>query len=219
MNLTVIPREKFGKATNGLRKTGLIPAELYGHGIKNEHIAVNAKEFAKVFKAAGESSIVHLVIGSEKKPTLVHDVSRDYFSGEVSHVDFYQVRMDEKIKAHVHIEFLGDAPAVKEQGGFLNKTISEIEVEALPGDLPHVLTLNLETLTELNQSLHVKDIPVPKGVRIMIEPEAVVVTVTPPLKEEEKVEAPVDVSAIKVEGEEKKAERDAEKAEKTKETA
>ena len=213
MDLAIIVREKFGKANKALRQSGLIPAELYGHGVPNKHLAVNARDFNATFKEAGESTIVNLTIGKEKHPALVHDVQRDFLSGAVTHVDFYQVRMDEKIKAHIQIEFLGEAPAVKEHGGFLNKTMSEIEVEAFPKDLPNNLSVDLGALDELNKSLYVKDIPKISGVKILIEPDAVIATVMPPKKEEEeKVQEPVNVAEIKVEGEEKKAERAAEKA-------
>ena len=112
--------------------------------------------------------------------------------------------MDELIKAHIPLEFTGESPAVKGQGGILNKTLSEIEVEALPGDLPRQFEVNLGNLIELNQSIYVKDLEIPKNVKVLVEPETVLVTVTPPA-EEEIVETPVDVSAVKVEAEEKAA--------------
>ncbi len=217
MELAVEERKKFGKAGKTLRGEGLIPAELYGHGLQNMHLAVKTKEFSKVFKEAGENIIVNLMFGKEKLPALIHDIQRHYVTDEIIHIDFYQVRMDEKITTHIPIEFTGDAPAVKEQGGFLNKTLTEIEVEALPADLPHGFTLDLGSLNELNKSLYVKDISVPSGVKVLLDPEAVVVTVIPPVKEEEKVEVPVDVTAVKVESEEKKAERAAEKSKEEKE--
>lgn len=212
MDLAVEKRESFGKSTKHLRGKGLIPGELYGRGIENLHVAVDAKVFEKVFHEAGENTVINIVLGNEKRPVLVHDIKRDYLTGKIDHIDFYQVRMDEKIRAHIPIEFVGEAPAVKEQGGFLNKTIIEIEVEALPGDLPHSLALDLSSLTELNQSLYTKDIKIPKDVKVILDADAVLATVTPPI-EEEKETGPVDVSAVKVESEEKKAERDAEKAE------
>lgn len=208
-------RGKFGKAVKTLRREGLIPAELYGRGIKNMHLAVDAKVFAEVLREAGESGIVTLLVGGEKKPVLVHDVSKNYLTGEVAHIDFYEVRMDEKIKTHIPIEFLGEAPAVREKGGFLNKTLTEVEVEALPGDLPHNLTVNLDSLDDFRKSIYVKDIAAPAGVTILVHGSTVVATAMPPLKEEiPEVPAPADVSAVKVEDEEKKAERAVEKSKK-----
>ncbi len=211
MELAVKTREKLGKGNSVLRKEGFIPAELYGRGFENLHLTVNKKDFQKVFQEAGESTIVNLVLGGEKHTALIHEIQKDFLTDEIVHVDFHQVRMDEKIKAHIPLEFIGEAPAIKEFGGVLNKTISEIEVEALPGNLPRHFEVDLSGLKELNQSFYVSNLKVPKGVEIMVEPETVIATVTPPA-EEEKIEAvPVDLTAVKVESEEKAAERAKEK--------
>ena len=212
MELAVQSREKFGKANKALRKEGVIPAELYGHGVANLHLAVNAKDFRNIFKVAGENTVIELKVGDKKHSALIHEVKLDYLSGEVEHVDFYQVRMDEKTKVHVPIEFIGESPAVKEKNGILNKTMAVIEVEALPANLPHKFTVDLSGLMDLNQSIYVRDLKIPKEVTIHLAPEMVIATVTPPLKEEEVAPVPVDVTAVKVETEEKKAERDKEKS-------
>ena len=210
MDLAVKPREIVGKKVRALRREGLVPAELYGHGFKNLHLSVNAKEFSKAFKEAGTTTVVTLVMNTQKTPALIYNVVRSFVSGEVEAIDFYQVRMDEKITAKVPLEFIGEAPAVKALGAVINKSMSEIEVEAFPQDLPHGITVDLSSLDVLDKSIYVRDIVVPKGVKIMVDPETAVATATPPV-EEEVVETPVDVTAVKVEGEEKKAERDAAK--------
>ncbi len=206
MDLTVELRDKFGKQVKQLRKSGVIPAELYGKAQENKHLSVSAKEFSRVFKEAGTNTVVNLQAGKEKIAALIHSVVRNYVSGDVDHVDFYRVRMDEKITAKIPLEFTGEAPAVKEKSGILNKAMSEIEVEALPADLPHRLSVDLSTLDDLNKSVYVRDIKVPKGVELLVGPETVIATVTPQL-EEEVVAAPMDVADIKVEAEEKVAER------------
>lgn len=212
MELVAEKREQFGKATRSLRRRGIIPAELYGHGVPNQHLAVSARDFRKIFAAAGENTLVTLTVGPEEHSVMIHDVEKDFLSGEVSHVDFYQVKLDEKIKAKVPFEFTGDAPAVKTLGGIVNKAMIEIEVEALPKDMPHRIILPLDSLDELGKSLRVKDVVVPKGARVLVGPETVVVTITEPRKEEEKPPEVADVNAVKVEAEEKKAERDLKKA-------
>ena len=214
MDLTVKDRAIFGKAVKTLRAKGFIPAELYGHGLKNLHLVVPAKEFNKVFKAAGANTVVNLVTEKDKRPALIYEVTKDYITDEVAHIDFYQVRMDEKLKAKIPLEYVGESGAVKEKGGIVNKSMFEVEVEALPGDLPHSFKIDLSGLDDLNKSIYVKDIKVAKAVKILVDPETVIVTVTPPVAEEEKVEAPTDVTAVKVETEEKKTERAAEKAKK-----
>ncbi|MEY4731735.1 MAG: hypothetical protein RL681_681 [Candidatus Parcubacteria bacterium] len=222
MELAVETRDKFGRETKAIREKGLIPAELYGHDIENVHLAVDAKAFGKLYREAGENTIVTLVIkgdpstklgaSGEKRPVLIYDVQRNYLGDTVDHIDFYQVRMDEKITAKIPIEFTGVSPAVKEKGGLLNTSFAEIEVEALPGDLPHRFVADLSVLADINQSLYVKDLLVPKGVRVLIDSGTALATITEKMKEEV-VQAPVaDVSEVKVETEEKKAEREKEKA-------
>jgi len=212
MDLAVKTREIVNKP-KALRKLGLIPAELYGRGTKNEHITVEAKVFSKALKEAGESTVLNLMLGTKKVPALIYDIQRDSTQGHIVHIDFYQVRMDEKIKAKVAIEFTGESPAVKEQDGIVNTSMKEIEVEALPGDLPHHLVVDLSALKELNQTIHAKDIVLPKGVQITVDLEAAVASVTEKMKEEELIAPtePVDVSTVKVESEEKAAERAKEK--------
>ncbi|MEK9180133.1 MAG: 50S ribosomal protein L25 [Patescibacteria group bacterium] len=213
IDLAVQKREKLGKSVNSLRREGLVPAELYGRGIENLHLSVPAKDFLRIFKEAGTNTVINLMIGSEKRSVIIYEVGKNYLTSEVDHVDFYQVRMDEAIKAKIPVEFLGISPAVKDKGGILNKSISEIEVEALPADLPHNFKVDLAVLAELNQSIYVKDINIPHKVKVLIDPETPIVTVTEPRVEEVVAPAPtVDVSEVKVETEEKKAERVAEKA-------
>jgi large subunit ribosomal protein L25 len=212
MDLSVQTRDVLGKKVNSLRKQGLIPAELYGHGFANVHLALPAKEFNKVLKAAGSTTVVNLLIGKESKPAMIHEVARDAVTSEVIHVDLHQVRMDELVKAHVPLEFVGESPLVKAGTAVVNKAMSEIEVEAFPQNLPHSITVDLSTLDEVDKSIYVKDLKVAKDVTVLADADAAVATATPPAPEEVVEAAPVDVSAIATEGEEKKAERDAEKA-------
>lgn len=211
MELIVQNREKLGKANTDLRKKGLIPAVVYGRDFPNKHVSINPKDFLKALSEAGESTIINLVLGTEKWPVLIYDIQKNYLTSEIVHVDFYKVQMDEKIKADVVLEFIGEAPAVKEKLGILNKSFSEIEVEALPGDLPHSLEVDLSSLVDLTVSIHVKDLKLPKGVKVLVDPETVIATVVE-VKEEVVAPVVVDVADVKVETDEKKAARDAEKA-------
>lgn len=197
---------------NALRKSGLIPAEFYGRGMKNEHLTVKADEFKKIFKDAGENTIVNLSLGGKNLPALIYEVKEDPIHGNVIHIDFYGVRMDEKITAKVPVIYIGESPAVKEKGGVVNETIHEVEVEALPGDLPHSFEIDITSLKEIGDTLHIKDLKVPKGVEILLDAELPLVGIAAPRAEEIAPVAPVDLSEVKVESEEKKAERDAEKA-------
>ena len=206
MELVAQKREKLGKASKALRGEGLIPAEIYGFCIQNEHISVNSKEFAKVFKEAGENTVVNLVIDGNKQPALVQDVQRDRITHEVTHIDFYKVRMDKAVRVSIPLKFIGESLAVKEKLGTLNKAISEVEVEALPADLPHDIEVDLGILMDIEKVIHISDLKVSNKVKVLLEPDAVIATLVE-LRKEEVVEKPVDVSEVKVEGEEKRAEK------------
>lgn len=214
LELKVQKREKFGRAVKADRQLGWIPAELYGHGLQNLHLNVPQKDFSKVFKVAGENSVVNVLLDSKKYPVLIHDVQRDPVSDEPLNIDFYQVKLDEKIKVKVPIEFTGVAPAVKDFGGILVKAVHEIEVEALPMDLPHSLSVDLSVIKEIGHSVYIKDIKIPAGAKLHINPETVVASVIAKLTEEQEaaLSQVVDVTGVKVETEEKKAEREAVKA-------
>ena len=218
MDLQAELRTGLGKAAaKGLRKKGLTIGEVYGHGAANVHVAVPAKDFLKVLKAAGETSVVTLHAGSETIPVLIQDVVRDSLSGFVHHADFRRVNLDEKIFANVPVEFVGHSPAVK-GGGVLVKAVAEIEVEALPAHMPRTIAMDLSALAEIGQSLHVKDAVMDAATRanviLHMAPEAVVATVIAPRSDEEQMGDARTVEDVKVETEEAKAAREKEKAEK-----
>lgn len=196
-----------------LRRRGLIPIELYGKGVENLHLTAFLNDFKKVFKEAGENTVINAILDSKKYPAIIYDVAYDGVSGTVLNVDLYQVKMDEKIKLTVPVEFVGASPAVKEKNGLLIKSIHEIGVEALPADVPHNFEADISKITEIGQSLYIKDLVFPKGVKVLVDPETVVATVTAKLTEEEELAmqqaAGIGVEAVKVETEEKKAEREA----------
>ncbi len=205
-------REILGKEVNKLRREGLIPAELYGRGTENTHLSIAAKEFAGVYKEAGEHTLVNIEVDGTSRPVLIHDVEWSPIGQEILAVDLYEVRMDEKTKVHVPLEFVGQAPAVKEREGVLIKNMDEIEVEALPADLPEKITVNLTGLTELDQSIYVKDLPKGENYEFVIDPETVIVSVTPPAAEE--IEEVIPGAAV--EGEEKPREEEVPEEERAK---
>lgn len=216
MELTAQIRDVVGTAAaNAWRKKGFVVAEVYGLGLPNAHVAVPTKEFVKAYKEVGETSVITLKAGTEQSPVMVHDVVRDSLSGVVLHADFRRVNMNELIVAYVPIEFIGESPAVKD-GGVLVKSVAEIEVEALPAHMPHSFTANLAALLEIGSSLHVKDLELDAAMRahvtIKTEPETAIATVIAPREEEVAEVAPMTMEDVKVETDEEKAKRDAEKA-------
>lgn len=210
MELVVQKRNILGRKVGSLRKQGLIPAELYGRGVENHHVSVAIKDFKKVYKEAGENTIVNVLLGNKKYPVLINDVSYDALSDDFQSVDFYRVKMDEKIKVGVPLEFIGVSPAIKEQNGILIKALQEVEVEALPADIPRGFRVELLKLGKIGQSVYVKDLEVPKNVKVMVDPETVVATITAQVTEEEELAmqqaATAGVEEVKVEAEEKKVE-------------
>lgn len=184
MELSVKNRTAFGKKTGALRASGWIPAELYGRGIKNAHLSVSAKDFTKLERAGAGHGMVTLATEDGKKhPAIISDVARDHLSGHILALDFLQVRLDEKIRTRVPVEFMGEAPASK-VGLVIVKVMNEMEVEALPHDLPKHITVSMESLAEVGSTIHVEDLKLPRGVKIIAADDAVVVTVADKAKEE-----------------------------------
>ncbi|MFH2013722.1 MAG: 50S ribosomal protein L25 [Patescibacteria group bacterium] len=176
-------REKENVKT--LREKGLIPAVVYGRGQKNISLYLDYQEFKKALEIAGESTIIKLKVNDEIKNVLIYDVAKDPITDKFIHIDFYQVRMDEIITAEVRLAFEGESSAVKTLEGILIKTMNEVEVEALPGDLPHELKIDLSILETFDDHIKIKDIKLPEGVKIKLDPEDVVASVAPPRTQEE----------------------------------
>ena len=195
MELTAKNREILGKKVKSLRREGFIPAELFGRGLGNRHLAVSEKEFNKIYGMAGEHTLINVLTeGGEKLPALITDVSREPISGKLLSIDLHQVKMDEKIQAKVPIEFTGVAPAVK-SGFVVVKVLKEIEVEALPASIPPKFEINLSGLEKAGDGIDVKDIKVPNGVEILSALEAAIVTVTEKQKEEVAPPPPAETAA------------------------
>ncbi|MFA6365458.1 MAG: 50S ribosomal protein L25 [Candidatus Paceibacterota bacterium] len=190
MELKATTRKIFGKKVKLLRQAGLLPAELFGSGVPNEHLSVSKKEFIKVYREAGEHELVTIDIeGGKKIPVLITDAVRNALSNEFFSVDFHAVKMDEKIRVKIPLVFEGEAPAIK--NGFpVIKVVDEIEIETFPGKMPHSFTVNLAVLDELGKSIHMSDIKIPKDVRVFLTDETVIATVGEKAKAEEVV-APV----------------------------
>lgn len=185
MELKAYPRKELGKKVKALRRKGFLPAVVYGEGVPSQPLSLPLNEFEKVFREVGESSLIKLEVDGKEYNVLIHNPMRDPIKGSTLHVDFYAVRMDKTIRTKVPIEIKGESPAVKNLGGILVKVIQEIEVEALPRDLPHELTVDISGLTELESRLYVKDIILPQGVKIHANYDDAVIVIEAPRGEEE----------------------------------
>ena len=217
-------RKLTGRKVKRLRKDGILPANIFGKNEKSQSLQVDLKQFEQVFKQAGETNLVELMVGSKKTPTLIHNIQTDPVSDIPLHVDFLQVNLKEKVTANVPVELTGEVELVKSGAAIINQTLHEIEVEALPTDIPENITFDISGLTEIGAMLKVSDAKVPSSVEVKTDPEIIVVSVSEPQKEEE-VAPPVEEAAAegeptKVAGEEavtgveeKSAEAEAPKAE------
>ena len=182
-----------------IRKAGKIPAVFYGKKEASTPISIPQIDFLKVWKEAGESSVITLETPDGSKDTLIQDVDIDPISGAPRHADFYVFDKDHKLEIELPIEFVGVAPAVKDLGGILVKVVHELSISALPKDLPHNISIDISSLKTFEDQILAKDIPLPKGVEITINPEDVIALVSAPREEKEEESAPVDLSEIEVE--------------------
>jgi len=209
-SLTAKVRNKTGQIVKNLRQKGIIPAVLYGPKIKNISLEIDLKEFEKLYKKAGESTLISLEIPDQKlkSPVLIHDVQLDRLTGAPLHVDFFQPSLKEKIETKVSLVFEGKSKAIDDLGGTLVKNISEIEVRALPQNLPHEIKANIEKLETFEDEVLVKDLETPEGVEVLRKPDEIIATVSAPEKVEEELEKPIEEKVEEVERVEEKKEEE-----------
>lgn len=197
-----------GKKTKALRKLGLIPAIIYGYKAKNTPLMVDKRTFKDIYHQSGSSALVDLKIDGEgTHKVLIHEPQTDPVSDEPIHIDFYQVRMDQKIKTEVPLVFIGESKAVKELEGNLLTPKDSIEIECLPNELISEIKVDISLLETFEDSIHVKNLEVPAAITILDDSEATVALVEEPRSEEElaelEKEVAEDVETVEVEGEKK----------------
>lgn len=176
---------------------GSIPAVFYGKTTESTPVSVNTLEFKKVFEKAGESTVVTIKGEDGDHDALIHDVQFDVVSGEPTHADFYVFEKGKKIEVEVPLEFEGKAPAVANLGGILVKVMHQLPVIAAPKDLPHNIKVDISLLIDLESVIHAKDLKLPEGVELGVDPEEVIASITEAKEEEEEVN--LDIDAIEVE--------------------
>lgn len=207
VKLDVTKRTTSAKA---IRKSGGIPAVVYGPKQEPISIAVNKSIFEKMLKEAGESTVINLAGLDEEIEVLVHDVAFSAARGGVEHVDFYAIEKGKEITVHVPLEFIGEAPATK-TGGSLTKVLHEIEVTCKPSALPQHVEVDVTSLDNFEKQIHVKDLVVPNGVTVENDPEEVVALVQEVEEEQEPEPSEVDMDAVEVEAKGKTEDAEASK--------
>jgi large subunit ribosomal protein L25 len=187
--LTVAQRSVLGKKVKALRRSGITPANVYGHRIESQAVEVDTVTLAHTLKTLERNAILSLRIEGEKavRPVIVREVRRDILNDKILHVDFYQVSLAEKMKADVPFILVGKAPAVEDLGGILLQGLDSIAVEALPADIPPHIEIDISSLTTFDSSVHVRDLVIDPKVHVLTEGDSVITSVAPPRKVAEAV--------------------------------
>lgn len=192
--LKVEKRVLFGHKVKALRRDGVVPGNVFGRDVKSLAIQLPAKKFLSVFEEVGETGLIDLEVDSEVRPVIVSNVQYHPVSDLPLHVDLRQVNLKEKIQAPVPVEITGESPAEKSGTGILVQQITEVEVEALPTDLPEAIVVDITKLENVDDAILVRDLMVDKSkVSILTDEENIVVKIEPPAKEEEIAPPPAAV--------------------------
>ena len=207
IELKVANREVLGKKVKHLRRQGITPVHVFGHGIESLALQCDTKELEQILSQAGQTRLITLKLAKEKKPrtVVVREFDRDWRRGQLIHVDFYQVKMEEKIRLEIPVVLVGEAPALKSKTNMLAHELGTLTVECLPAKIPNSLEVDINSLTEPDQSIRVKDVTLGEGITVLNNPELVVVKIS--LRPVEKVEEKVVEEKV-----EEKAEEVAEEA-------
>ena len=212
LTLQANKRNVLGKKTRFLRRQGVTPAHLFGHGLESLPLQCDTAELQQIIAKAGTTRLISLGIEGDKRPRsiFIREIQRDACTGKLLHVDFYQVRMEEKIKSDIPIVLVGEAPAMKEKGRVLTHGVTSLSIECLPDKIPPQVEVSLSSLEELDQAIFVRDIALSPDITLITDPDQMVVKVSEVYVEkveEVVVEAEVEaVEAEAAEAEEKTAE-------------
>lgn len=184
--LKVEKRKVTGRKVKLLRREGILPANIYGKKVKSQAVQLDLKSFLPVYQEVGETGVVSLQLKGETKirPVLIHNIQIDPVTDRPLHADFYQVSLKEKVTTEIPIELVGESPAVKEKVGILIQPLSEVEVEALPTELPDKFEIDIGKLKEIDDAFAVSDLKIPKGVKVLTGAKQILAKIEPPTKEE-----------------------------------
>ena len=200
LSLVIEKRDMKGQRAPKVRETGKVPAVFYGPKEISTPIVVSAVEFKKVWKKAGESSVIILKDSSgNEHESLIYAVDVHPLSGEPRHADFYVIEKGKKVQVDVPLVFEGVSPAVKDKAGILVKVRRDLTIEAAPRDLPHNIKVDITGLVELTDVILAKNLPLPANVVLKISPEDVIASIAVAKEEVEEAPAAIDMTAIEVE--------------------
>lgn len=208
LTLQASKRNVLGKKSRFLRRQGVIPTHLFGHGIESLSLQCDTTKLKQIIAQAGTTRLIALEIEGDRQPrsVFIREIQRDALTRALFHVDFYQVREKEKMKADVPIVLIGEAPALKEKGHILTHGISSLIIECLPDKVPPQVAVDVSSLKDLDQAIYVRDITLGPDITIITDSDRLVVKISEVHveKEEEKVveEVAAEVKAeVPTEGE------------------
>jgi len=201
-------RDILGKNTRFLRRQGITPAHLFGHGLESLPLQCDTAELKRIVAQAGKTRLVTLKVEADKHPKsiFIREIQKDAIKGEIIHIDFYQIRKEEKIKADIPLVLVGEAPALQLKGRMLTHTLSSLSIECLPDKLPPQIEVDLSPLDDLEKSIHVRDIVLDPDITVLVDPDQMVAKV---IEARVKEEAGAEVEEEVAEEAEEKAEESA----------
>lgn len=197
IRLSAKKRNLFGRRVDSLRKAGILPSIIYGHNFSPVPLEVNYKEFERVFNIAGYSTLIFLDFDGQSQPVIIREVQKDPINDNIIHVDFYRVSLKEKVKSFIPLVFIGGSEAVKSGKGILVKVLDKIEVEGLPEDLPHQIEVDVSGLKNPDDIILVKDLKIPKNIKVLTNLEEVIAGIKEQKEEVEKLK-PVSIEDVKI---------------------
>jgi large subunit ribosomal protein L25 len=194
LELTADAREVFGKHVRRLRREGIVPANIYGHGASRA-IQAPARSIDRLLAHGGRTGVITIAFDGRSETALLKTLQRDPRSGQVLHVDFQAVSMDESVTSTVPVRFVGESVAVTKLDGVMTHPRSELHVTARAADLPDVIEVDVSSITELDGAIHVGDLPPSRTYTITDAPEEVLAMVQPPKVEAAELEAAAEEAA------------------------
>ena len=184
--ITARTRDVFGKKLASMRKSGDLPAIVYGQEKENEPVILNTHEFSRIFSQAGQNTIIELKVDQDKSSNvLIQDIARHPVTNDITHADLLRINMSQSIKANVPLSFVGEASAVYQLEGTLLTNIEEVEVETLPAKLPASIEVDISGLDDFEKTIHIKDLNIPEGVEVLVDEDELICKVEPPRSQEE----------------------------------
>jgi large subunit ribosomal protein L25 len=180
LELKVTNREILGKKVKHLRRQGITPVHLFGHGIESLALQCDTVQIERVLSQAEQTGLISLKLDKEKKPrtVMVRAFDRDWRKGQLLHVDFYQVKLREKLKLEVPVVLVGEAPALKSKDNMLEHELDTLTIECLPAKIPANIEVDISSFTEPGQAIRVKDIILGEDIAILNDPELVVAKIS-----------------------------------------